>query len=209
MSKDRTLIYRMVHYQNLDGLLTYGIHCSKSDKKIPSYINIGAKVLISKRDIWQVPVEPKGVMSDYVPFYFCPRSPMLLTINSNPLEYQVLQSDIIYLVSSVEKIEEVGLQYVFTDGHFSLKFTEFYNQKGYLSKLDWEVIKAKYWADTEEDNDRSRRKQAEFLVYQTVPFECLGAILVHNQEVKDSIDKVLSKHGKNLYTSIRKDWYYS
>lgn len=66
--KNRTLIYRMVHYRNLDSLLTYGIHCSNHINKIPNYINIGAKNLISKRDTYNVPIYPHGVLNDYIPY---------------------------------------------------------------------------------------------------------------------------------------------
>ena len=73
MSKDRILIYRMVHYQNIEGLLTYGIHCANSETKIQGYINLGDTKLITKRNTWDVKAEPFGVLADYVPFYLCER----------------------------------------------------------------------------------------------------------------------------------------
>ena len=33
-----------------------------------------------------------------------------------------------------------------------------------FDKVDWELVPARYWADQPDDNDRQRRKQAEFLV---------------------------------------------
>lgn len=32
-----------------------------------------------------------------------------------------------------------------------------------LERLDWNAIRSRHWADTPEDPDRKRRKQAEFL----------------------------------------------
>lgn len=204
----RTLIYRMIYYKNLEGLLTHGINCANSENKIPNYINIGAKNLISKRYTHKVPVEPYGVLNDYVPFYFSPRSPMLYTINKNPKQYGVLQSDIIFLVSSVEKIEEHNLKYVFNDGHFNFAFTEFYNKKEDLDKVDFDLMKEKVWTNTEEDTDRERRRQAEFLIYQSVPFDCIGAIISYNETVQKHVQNVLSKYSKTQYNLVKTDYYF-
>lgn len=206
--KNRTLIYRMVHYKNLDSLLTYGIHCLNHINKVPNYINIGAKNLISKRDTYTVPIYPHGVLNDYIPFYFSPRSPMLFAIKSNPQEYEVEQSDIIYLVSSVEKIEEYKLDYIFNDGHFNFAFTKFYNKKEDLNKLDWNTINAKFWANTQDDNDKERRRQAEFLVYKNIPFDCIGAIISYNEVVQKHVATMLLKHNKKLYNEVKTNYYF-
>ena len=45
----------------------------------------------------------------------------------------------------------------------------FYNHIDNLAKLDWNIISKQYWYNTEDDYDRMRRKQAEFLVKRHVP----------------------------------------
>lgn len=208
LNMSRTLIYRMIHYKNLEGLLTHGIHCANSEQRVPNYINIGDTELIEKRKSIPVDKEPFGTLDDYVPFYFCPRSPMLYKIKNNFEIYKCHQSEIIYLVSSVEKIEESGLKYVFTDAHAYTGFKKFYNQKNELVNLDWEVLKSDNWAKTALDPDRKRRKQAEFLIYETLPFESLEGIGVFVKTQEEYVKEVLLNHDKKLYTGIKKDWYY-
>lgn len=209
MNTQETLIYRMINYKNLNDLLTYGIYCSNSQNQIQNYLNIGDASLIGRRSTLQVPVYPNGVLHDYVPFYFCPRSPMLYIIHKNPQIYNTLQSDIIYLVSSVEKIENAGLQYVFTDGHAYLNYTNFFNQKSYLINLDWKVINSNKWFNNPpSDPDRKTRKQAEFLVYKSLPIECLTQIGVYDQNILTHIQSILLKYSITLNVSIERSWYY-
>lgn len=199
----------MIHYHNLDGILSYGIHCPNSKVQIPDYINIGNTNLIEHRNTITIELEPYGTLSDYVPFYFCPRSPMLYCVHYKVnTSFFGPQSEIIYLVSSVEKIEKAGLQYIFTDGHAKIQFSKFFNNRNDLLKLDWNVINDNKWNNTDLDPDRKRRKQAEFLVYESLPLECLEGIAVYNEDILNYVNDVLAKHNKQLYTNIKKDWYY-
>jgi hypothetical protein len=57
-----------------------------------------------------VPIHPNGILHDYVSFYFAPRSPMLMTINSgNGPNCPYRQDDIVHLVSNVQDIAALGL----------------------------------------------------------------------------------------------------
>lgn len=53
------------------------------------------------------------------------------------------------------------------------------------------------WNNNEEDYDRMRRKQAEFLVKEHVPVKCIGCIIVLNEEkrifVQNLVDTLLPK----------------
>lgn len=53
-------------------------------------------------------------MSEYVPFFFAPKAPMLFFINRNVDIYQEGQEPLVYLVSSVQAVHEAGLSFVFT-----------------------------------------------------------------------------------------------
>lgn len=130
------------------------------------------------------------------------------TIEKNPEKYKYSQSEIIYLVSSVEKVEKNKLKYIFSDGHAYVEFTKFYNQISELNYLDWEAIESKKWFILYQIRDRRRRKQAEFLVYQNVPFDCLEGIVTFNQTTLNHVQMVLSNHNKELYNDIRPNWYY-
>ena len=36
--------------------------------------------------------------------------------------------------------------------------------------IDWELMESKYWHDTDEDNSRKRRREAEFLIHKFCPW---------------------------------------
>lgn len=208
-TKRHTLILRITHYDNLDLILKKGIHCPNSNKASSSYINVGHQNLIAKRGKRTVPISPNGVLNDYVPFYFAPKSPMLYSIFKKNVDgFSGNQKDIIYLVSSVETIIEAKLDFVFTDGHAYELISKFYNKFSDLNKIDWHLMGATYWNNTVEDNDRMRRRMAEFLVYQFVPVSCILAIVVQNEKTKDVVESVQNKCNTQIQTLIKPGWYY-
>lgn len=156
-------IYHITHIDNLEsilsegGLLAYNVMLETQT----NYTNIAYENIQDRRATIRVPCGGGGVLHDYVPFYFAPRSPMLYTINrGNVKSYTQGQSTVIHLVSYVENIEVAGLSFVFTDGHAVMAFTDFFDDLNYLSAIDWDVMESRYWNDTNEDNDRKRRRQA-------------------------------------------------
>src|SRR3954466_10875814 len=82
LTPDKALIFRIVHRDNLPWILDNGLHCRNSDTFNPNYVNIGNVELIDRRNGHTVPCPPGGTLSDYVPFYFTPFSPMLLNITT-------------------------------------------------------------------------------------------------------------------------------
>jgi len=70
-------------------------------------------------------------------------------------------------VSSAQSIEKSNSQFVFSDGHGIAFNTKWYTDLRALSAVDWSMVYQRYWAaDYENDMDRQRRKQAEFLIYR-------------------------------------------
>lgn len=88
-------------------------------------------------------------------------------------------------------IEKSEKNFVFTDGHAIMAFTEFYNDLKYLDKIDWQTMESKYWFDSEEYPDRRRRRQAEFLIHTQVELDLFLGIGVYNQQMKDHVENIL------------------
>ena len=57
--------------------------------------------------------------------------------------------------------------------------------------IDWELMESKYWHDTDEDNSRKRRRQAEFLIHKFCPWTLVKEISVINNDVKIKVQKIL------------------
>jgi ssDNA thymidine ADP-ribosyltransferase, DarT len=206
-----TPIFHITHIRNLRSILdSQGLHCVTTIKtRDLSYTNIAHQSIQDYRATFYVPVEPFGTLHDYVPFYFAPRSPMLYTImKGNVAGYTDGQEPIIYLVSTVEEISKSSIPFCFTDGHGIMAFTRYFKDVKDLTQIDWEIMRAKYWRDTLEDNDRRRRRQAEFLVYQFVPISCIKWICVINGSIKAQVEGILNEFNFQIPVFVKSTWYY-
>ena len=203
-------IYHITHFANLAAIIADGgLFCDRRAQEIQC-LRIGHKHIKERRLNRQVPLVPGGCVGDYVPFYFAPRSPMLYAIHKGYVEgYSGGQSEVVHLVSSVEVVNEASLAWVFTDGHAEMApLTEFFDDLKDLDKVDWNLMNARYWHDTDDDMDRKRRRQAEFLVRDFFPWELITEICVADKAAAGRVEEILenSKHKPRL--GIRPGWYY-
>src|SRR5690606_1464060 len=104
------LLFRITHIANLPWLLANGLHSANGIAADPDFVPIGSPDLIGKRARRMVPIPPGGALSDYIPFYFTPKSPMLLNIKTgyNGIT-QRPNRDIAILVSSWKSMRDNGV----------------------------------------------------------------------------------------------------
>ena len=96
---------------------------------------------------------------------------MLYAIDRGAVEgYVDGQRPVIYLCSTAEAVRKARLRWVFTEGHADMRFTDFFDDLKDLDKIDWDLMQSRYWNDTNDDPDRKRRRQAEFLVHEFFPW---------------------------------------
>ena len=205
----QTLIYRITHYKNLPFILKNGIHCSNSNIQDPDFIQIGFPSLISKREDRTVPVEPFGTLADYVPFYFTVKSPMLyvITMGNDPEVIKTPPEKIIYIVSSVERLEELKIKYVFTDRHAKLEYAQFFNKYSDLQKLNWEIIKSDRWG-RQYGPERKEIKQAECLIYKHLPLFAITDIGCKTERLYNIVSTMIKTSKQKIIIQTKPEWYY-
>ena len=205
-------ILRLIHFDNLEDILKNGMYSKNSGHVIPSYVNIGDTTLIKQRETVKVRiVPPNGYLGDYVPFYFAGHSPMLLNIKTgNRGVLQKPQEELLYVVCKISDILEHCPEWCFTDGHAKNHLTRFFNNTDDLSQLDWNMIGEQFWHDTEEDMDRMRRKQAEFLVKVHVPAKCIRGLIVLSPEQEEKAKLIQQKIGTCIpvYVDKHRKYFY-
>ncbi len=203
-------IYRIVHIDNVEYLLKNGMHHRDHYDADPNYINIGDSDLIAKRNEYPVGINPPGGnLGEYIPFYFGPLSPMLLNIKTGySLVKQRPQKDIIYLVCKLTDIVSNCNEWCFTDGHAKIRITTFYNSLDDLNEVSWNIVAERYWRNTEDDFDRMRKKQAEFLVKGHVPANCIFGIVTYNKEAANNVKKILDKLNLDIPVKINPNGSY-
>jgi hypothetical protein len=207
----RTAIYHITHIDNLSSIIACGGLGSTTWKtqQGTQHKNIAHDTVQDQRANTNVPCGQRGCLHDYVPFYFAARSPMLCSIHHGRVEgYNGGQQEVIHLVACAEDISAGGCSCVFTDGHGIMALTDFYDDLAHLNKVDWKIMKAKYWSDTQEDGDRKRRRQAEFLVHNFLPLEMVTTIGVMTATVQTRVQRLIQGASHKPVIKVDPEWYY-
>ena len=208
---DQTSIYHITHVDNLATIVAKGgLLC---DRRVADHglakVGIAHQHIKKRRAQRPVPIDPSGTLDDYMPFYFAPRSPMLYTIvRGNVDGYTGGQRSVVHLVSSAETIADASLPFVFTDGHADVALSDYFVDLGDLAKVDWTIMAETYWTDTDEDGDRKRRRQAEFLVHQFVPWSLVARIGVLDTRMVDRVVEVVGAGADKPFVTVEAGWYY-
>lgn len=203
---DPVYLFRMVHWQNIQYILTHGL-CSKNHRLAdPNYINIGDRMLIAAREDYIVPITGYGTLGDYIPFYFWGHSPMLYIIMKG---YQGVkqypQEDIVFIVINSADIIAQGGGYVFTDRHAKRKLAQFSTNPKDLHLLKWDIIRSKDWKNTENDFQRMDFKQAEFLVHEHISVDFIYKLIVKNEAKRLEIENIVRNLGLNIPVVIARE----
>ena len=215
--------HRIYHFTHVDHLRTIVRQGLLSDAAVQSGGRLdheaGDHSIKDRRRHRVVPCGPGGVVADYVPFYFAPRSPMLYRItNPNSLEsggvatYGALPHELVYLVTTVERLHSAGLSLVLTDRNAATSVATFSDdpaQWGASDFIDWPLMGQQMWTNTEADPDRMERRAAECLVHGIVPWNLIDQVAVRDQLMSERTRAVLAQAGDlTTVPLLRPAWYF-
>lgn len=201
MPLSQVYIYRMVHIDNVPHILANGITHSSSLNANPNYQPIGDADIINTRNARNIRYltvgrrRPRTIcIGDYIPFYFGFRTPMLYVIQRG--FNSVIQQDpknIVYIVCNVQAIINTNLPFYFTDGHAIDMFTTCYDST-YANQLqnlvDLPATRIRDWTNNRDDK---RKKEAEFLVGDDIPTNCITGYVCYDQNSQE----ILVNYGIN------------
>lgn len=207
---EKIWLFRITHIDNIPHILRHGLVTRFSPDANKNFVGIGDISLIEVRDDLEAPVPPGGKLSEYIPFYFGPRSPMLLQIATGFDGVQKYpQEEIVYIISSLDKIKEQELEYFFTDGHVRSCTSTSYNDDRFLEILDWDAISARIWKSDDTDLRRQEKKQAELLVKHHVPINAIELFCVYNEKAQQILCSCLAAEslGFDVKISPQKLYY--
>ena len=203
-------IFRIVHISNVPWILDHGgLHCQNSVDRDPNYVNIGNVSLIDKRTRRYVPIPPGGPLSDYVPFYFTPFSIMMYNVKTGyggitPRD----NKDIVIFVSSVHRLKELSVAFVYSNQHAYAVDTEFYNDLQHLDKIDWRLLQDRDFKTDDNDPGKQLRYQAEALIHKHLPLSAVLGIACVNDTVKGSLETLIEQRGIQLAIKAMPRWYF-
>lgn len=208
INPEKTLIFRIVHRINFPWILDHGMYCRNSAIHDPDYRTIGNTELIDKRHHRDVPIAPNGTLSDYIPFYFTPFTPMMLNIKTGYGGItRVPSEDVIIFVSSLRNLAKLGRTFVYTDRHAYLVNAEFYNDLDDLDQIDWQILQNRDFRRDPDDPGKLERYQAEALVHDHMPIEAFLGVICYTDRIQEQLSQIVSSSGQDLQVLKRTGWY--
>ncbi len=210
LNPEKAFIFRIVHVHNLPWILDRnGLDCRSAPNSNPNYVNIGNPDLIDKRARHSVPIPPGGNLSDYVPFYFTPCSMMMYNIYTGHGGVKKRKNDeIVIFVSSLRRLNELGLRFVFTSQHAYAAGTEYYSSLSDLDQIDWPLLRSRNFKTNDDDPGKGLRYQAEALVHGHLPLLALLGIGCHSKPIKTRLEGMLADRGEKISVKVTPNWYF-
>ena len=209
------LLYHFTHLGNLPSILATGRLVADNLAGPVLATDVGDAGIKQARRQRLVPCPPGGVVADYVPFYFAPRSPMMYRIACDHRDavagrYPGGDDPLVYLVTSVDRVTAAGLPWVASDGNCAVSITRFTTTESDLAAyVEWPLMEEEIWKNTPDDPDRMRRRMAEFLVHREFPVEALAGFAVRTDNHERELRQLLTAAGViNAYVDVRPGWYY-
>ena len=228
-------IYHITHLDNLPSIIDAGHLWSHNQvlRQKPNYKNIGLAGVKNIRqrktqlDWGNTPVHPvdNGNLSvaDFVPTNFCFRSVMLYVIHEgeNGLKYSGGQEPILHLVLDLGALMNWAIETDklcgVTSTNAAREGTSIYPatsegstgwmHAGMHSRDD--LLASYCWLPGDGSWDMwKRRRQAEFLVHDSVPWELVTRIGVISKEMKASVEKLLVDAPHQPAVEVHEFWYY-
>lgn len=209
LNPQKALVWRIVHKDNLPWILANGLHCANANVIDPNYVSIGNPDLIDKRRHRVVPEPPGGTLSDYIPFYFTPFSPMMMNIRSG--RYGIKQRanyEIVILVSSLFHIQAQGIPFLFTNVHAYLGYAEYSSDPAKLANIDWNLLQNRDFRRDDEDPSKMDRYQAEALVYRHLPVNGLLGAICFTKDVQAMVEGCAHPHHPTFKVFTQPGWYF-
>lgn len=209
LNPDKALIFRIVHRDNVAWILDNGMHCRTSPVQAPNFRTIGNPELIDKRRLRLVPIPPGGTLGNYVPFYFTPYSPMMLNIKTGYGGMtKVPNEEIVIFVSSLRKVAELEVPFVFSDRHAYLLTANFYSNLADLVNIDWGPLQRRDFKRDPDNPEKIERYQAEALIHRHVPLAAFLGAVCYTEDMKNTLNQMVAERGMDFKVSRLPGWYF-
>lgn len=209
LTQEKGLIFRITHIDNVPWILRNGLHCASSSVLDPHFRRIGNQELIERRPGVVVTVAPGGTLSDYIPFYFTPLSPMFFNIHTGYNGIEKLENrEIVCLVTSLPELQKRRIPFVFTDRHAYEKTALFFNELTDLKVLPWKQLQETDFQRDQEFPLKISRYQAEALVHRRMAVDALMGIGCYTSEVREELMSMCEKVCPDMRVVLRPGWYF-
>jgi len=202
---EKIFIYHITEVENLPGILSEsGLHSDAAmAQKNPAVVIGYDHIKLRRLKEIRVTCCDGRFVGEFVPFYFCPRSPMLYTINKgNTGRPAGCQKSIVHLVSTMAAGIATGTAWAVSSGNAGTYHTTFSANPKALDSLDWAAIRAVQW------QGKQHQKAAEFLVADFFPWSAIQGIGCENATTAGTVRALLMDVTHQPVVVVKTNWYY-
>lgn len=202
---DNILIYHITDVSNLSSIIQAGglkSDCAMADEP---HTPIGYSHIKARR-MKEIRVACRGnrFVGEFVPFYFCPRSPMLFVVNQGSTGREAgCQSTVLHLVSTVAVGMSLNREWAISDGNAGAAYACFYdNFDDGIAAIEWDAVRATDWRGL------NNQKSAEFLVDTFFPWSGIQSIGCRDSRIAEQVGSLLSRSPHRTAVNVEPNWYY-
>lgn len=131
---------------------------------------------------------------------------LIYRANHEELAYRGGQGPIVHLEADLGRVvawaDGASHSWAFTTSNAGSNYFADFSDLAQLDQIDWTAVKAHDWASCRE------RKQAEFLVEDSFPWELVERIGVHSRGILNTVQAVLASTTHQPPAAILPTWYY-
>ncbi len=207
-------IYHITHLRNLPHIVEAGVLWLDA-KRIAMGLacDVVGMSHIKQRRLSEIEVDcHKGThVGEYVPFYFCPRSIMLYILhmgNHPDLNYTEGQGPIVHLQADLYGVIEWATKerrkWAFSDRNAGTYLAKFFGRTDHLPEINWPAIASNDFRDMV----AKEGKQAEFLVYESFPWQLVDRVGACNDRAASEVRQAIGPSHKRPQVSVERGWYY-
>jgi hypothetical protein len=120
----------------------------------------------------------------------------------------VSNEDIVILESSLHRVAELGIPFVFTDQHAYPFMANYFTDLKDLDQVDWDLLNRRDFKHDPDDPGKKERYQAEALVWKHLPVEGLLGICCYTPVVDEWLKDELAKRNLKMQTLVQENWYF-
>jgi uncharacterized protein YjbI with pentapeptide repeats len=172
----------------------------------------------AKRRTKKVKIAPYGLLGDYVPFYFAPRSPALYQLATGDHQInKTSQNELVFfrldfrpvadgLVN--ESLSLISNQHPLKTG--ALFYTA--TPESIATRINWKTIKSFRWQDTDEYPNRKSQREAELLIYQRLRLEQINGtkitLATRTNLLQRKIQKMCEENDLDIDVEVQPSYFY-
>jgi len=190
--------YHITHFDNLSGILAKGLLCHN---RVEKHHDISDGDIQDRRHFKTLSQNRQITLHDCACLFVAPMPPMLSVRRE-------IQEEIVYLHIDPHVLCLPGVE--FTDGNAAASSTRFYRRPEDLDRLDWDVLRARYWSsdDPEQHVENKRLRAAEVLVPGIVPQTHITGITVMTGRARDRVAELLHEARRMMPVRVSPSMYY-